>query len=69
MNKDHLISLETRIAHLERTIDDLSDVLARQDNEIRTLTRRLNVILEREAEREMSNSDGITLGNQKPPHW
>ncbi len=69
MNDDPQISLETRIAHLERLVDDLSDVVARQDKEIRALTGRLKILLEREAERELANPESVTLGNQKPPHW
>ena len=33
--------LEEQIAHLIRTVDDLSDIVARQEGEIATLTRRV----------------------------
>jgi len=69
MNDDHKTSIETRIAHLEHTVDELSDVIARQDTEMRLLTRKLQVLMEREAEREMSGASGVTVGNEKPPHW
>ena len=60
--------LEERIAHLIRAQEDLSDVVARQQAEIDRLTRRVEMLLQREAERE---ADGPTPAdpNQKPPHW
>lgn len=61
--------LEEQIAYLGRTVDDLSEVVARQEREIALLTRRLALVLEREAEREAADSGTIPLADQKPPHW
>ena len=61
--------LEEQIAHLTRTIEELSDVIARQDREITTLTRRVEMLMKREAEREAAGSGGIVLGDERPPHW
>ncbi|MHA7885733.1 SlyX family protein [Roseicyclus sp.] len=61
--------LEERIAHLERTVDDLSEVVARQDAEIARLTRRVEMLMMREAEREVDAGGTIPLADQKPPHW
>ena len=65
---DRTAGLEERIAHLIRAQEDLSDVVARQGAEIDRLTRRVEMLLLREAERE---ADGITPAdpNQRPPHW
>ncbi|WP_026198385.1 SlyX family protein [Wenxinia marina] len=57
--------IEEKIAHLTRTCDDLSDVVARQEREIAALTRRVQVLMEREAEREVAQDTPIT----PPPHW
>lgn len=62
-------SLEERIAHLERQVEDLSDIVARQDRDIALLTRRIQMVMEREAEREADGSSAVHLGDQKPPHW
>ncbi len=62
-------TLEERIAHLERTTDDLSEVVARQDAEIARLTRRVEMLMMREAEREVDQGGTIPLADQKPPHW
>lgn len=61
--------LEERIAHLTRMLEDLSDVVARQDGEIAKLTARLAMLMQREAERELTEGGSIPLGDQKPPHW
>lgn len=61
--------IEEDIAHLLRTVDDLSDVVARQEKEIDILKRRLHVLMEREAEREMDAGGSVPLADQRPPHW
>ena len=61
--------LEERIAHLMRVVDDLSDEVARQGREIDVLTRRLVLMMEREAEREYDDGSSIPLADQRPPHW
>lgn len=60
--------LEERIAHLTRSVDELSEVVARQAREIDRLARRVGLLLEREAERE-AEGGSIPLADQRPPHW
>lgn len=60
---------EERIAEIERIVEELSDVLARQDREISQLRRRLSLLLEREAERAAEAGGGVTLADERPPHW
>ena len=62
------LQAEERIAHLERAIDDLSEVVARQDAEIRRLSRHVGLLMEREATREATEG-AIPLADQRPPHW
>jgi SlyX protein len=61
--------LEEQIAHLTRMMDEMSDVVARQDAEIVRLTRRVEILMGREAEREAQGGGGVPLADQKPPHW
>ncbi len=61
--------LEEKIAHLTRMVDDLSDVVARQENELRLLTNRVRMLMEREAEREADADGSVTIGDQRPPHY
>lgn len=65
---ERLDSLEERVAHLIRTVEDLSDVVAAQARDVDTLTRRVQMLMEREAERE-SMGMGSAEANVPPPHW
>jgi SlyX protein len=64
---DRIESLEERIAHLTRAVEDLSDVVARQAGEIDRLTRLTRMLAEREAERDATGE--APAANQRPPHW
>lgn len=66
---DDRTAQEERLAHLERVLADLSDVVARQDREIDRLTRRVELLMSRDAEREIEAGGTVVLGDQKPPHW
>ncbi|MBO9465675.1 SlyX family protein [Tropicibacter sp. R15_0] len=61
--------LEERIAHLLRVVDDLSDTVARQDKELKVLSDRVLMLMQREAEREAEGGGGIVIGDERPPHW
>nr|WP_102225205.1 SlyX family protein [Acidimangrovimonas sediminis] len=61
--------IEEQMAYLARTVEDLSEVVARQSREIDLLTRRLALMIEREAEREYEAGGTIPLADQKPPHY
>ena len=58
-----------KLAHLIRTVDDLSDVIARQEGEIARLTARVEMLMRREAEREAQGSGGVVFGDERPPHY
>lgn len=62
------LRLEEAVAHLSRVVDDLSEVVARQEREIVRLSRRVGLLMEREAEREAEGGT-IPLADQRPPHW
>lgn len=62
-------AFEERIAHLEKTVDDLSAVVARQDAEIAVLKRRVEMLMGREAAREAEGTGGVILGDERPPHY
>lgn len=68
-NAARITGLEETLAHLTKAVEDLSDVLARHDREIARLTRRIEMLMEREAGREADAGAQIPLADQKPPHW
>lgn len=61
--------LEEQIAHLVRTVDEISAVMARQQTEIDRLARRVELLLAREAERQQEAGGGVVLGDERPPHY
>ncbi|MBO9447213.1 SlyX family protein [Ruegeria sp. R14_0] len=61
--------LEEQIAHLTRTVEELNAVVTRQQDEIDRLTRRVEMLMRREGEREQEGSGGIVLGDERPPHY
>ncbi|WP_114965923.1 SlyX family protein [Alkalilacustris brevis] len=66
---DRLTAAEEQIAHLSRIVDELSEIIARQEDEIGRLRRRVAQLIEREAEREADAGGQISLSDQRPPHW
>jgi len=65
---DRVQALEEKTAHLMRAVEDLSDVVARQAREIEVLQRRVQMLMEREAERE-AMAGAAPEANVRPPHW
>jgi len=64
-----MVHLEEKIAHLTRVVDDLSDIVASQQSEIDRLTRRVEMLMHREAEREEALGGGVVAGDERPPHY
>jgi len=61
--------LEENIAHLTRMVEELSDVIARQDSDIARLTHKVEMLIAREAGREADSPGGVLLGDDRPPHY
>ncbi|TMV09959.1 SlyX family protein [Ruegeria sediminis] len=61
--------LEEQIAHLIRTVDELSAVVAGQQDEIDRLERRVQMLMQREAARDQEGSGGVVFGDERPPHY
>ena len=66
---DDISPVEETLAHLSRAVDELSDIVARQETEITQLKRRIGMLMGREAERELSEGGTVPLADQRPPHW
>ena len=64
-----MTELEEKLAHLIRTVDDLSEIVTGQQAEIDRLTRRVAMLMEREATREAEGTGGIVMGDERPPHY
>ncbi|WP_108485214.1 SlyX family protein [Oceaniglobus ichthyenteri] len=62
-------ALEERIAHLTRVVDDLSDIVTDHAQRLERVERRLAMVMQREAERELSEGGSVPLADDRPPHW
>lgn len=69
MTQDRLTLLEETIAHLSLQVEELNDVVTKQDAELSKLSHLVRILTEREAEREQGNSGGVILGDERPPHY
>ena len=67
MSTEHLERLEFRLAHLERAIQELSDVLYRQQREIDALRDRGQQLLEQVE--QLEGRGGDPGGVEIPPHY
>ena len=67
--ENRITDLEETAAHLTKTVDELSDIIARQDGEIALLTRKVLLLMEREAQREDSEGAAVVMGDERPPHY
>ncbi|MFY0690710.1 MAG: SlyX family protein [Paracoccaceae bacterium] len=66
---DRITQLEEETAHLTKTVEELSDIVARQERELTLLTNRVRMLMEREAERELDAGGTVPLADQRPPHY
>ncbi|MEE4119109.1 MAG: SlyX family protein [Paracoccaceae bacterium] len=60
--------VEEELAHLRRTCDDLSEMVARQEREIARLSARVTLLMERAAAQEQEGTGGAVFA-ETPPHW
>ena len=61
--------LEEQIAYLTRTVDELNEIVTSQQSDIDLLKRRVQMLMEREAQREAEGSGGAIFGDERPAHY
>jgi len=61
--------LEEKIAHLTHTVEELSDVMAKQDSELRRLSLIVDHLAQRAKGREEDGGGVFILGDERPPHY
>ncbi len=64
-----LEAAEVHITHLTRTVDELSDQVARQAGQIDRLNARFQALLDRLSKQDTGEESEIPLLDQRPPHW
>jgi SlyX protein len=60
---------EIEISHLSRTIEELSDEVARQGEQIDRLNARFETLLDRLSKQQEDGESDQSLEAQRPPHW
>ena len=68
MSDDHLERLEIKLAFLEKSTNDLSDVVYRQQQDIASLNERL-AALAAGIEALKANDRPYTMEEERPPHY
>lgn len=63
------IELEERIAHLERMLEELSQVVAGQAEDIARLGRLTEALRRKAVEDAAAAGGGIVFGDERPPHY
>ena len=61
--------LEEQIAYLTRTVDELNGIVTTQQADIDVLKRRVQMLMEREAQREADQGSHMFTGDERPPHY
>jgi SlyX protein len=66
---ERLEAAEVHITHLTRSIEDLSDQVARQADEIDRLKARFQMLIDRMTKHDSGEDSDVPLLEQRPPHW
>lgn len=61
--------LEETVAHLLLQVEELSQITARQDQEIMQLSKKLGLLVERAAREDATGGGGVIVGDERPPHY
>ena len=65
---ERLSTIEEKLAHLELAVNELSDVVARQQKELDRATERHQRLLDKMASME-SDFGASATAEEKPPHY
>ena len=67
MSQEQIYNLEAHLAHLSKTCEELSDIVAAQHKQIDKLTRFIEKFTDREVENVTQGFDRNP--DKNPPHW
>ena len=66
MSEQRLIEIENKISHQEALLEDLNQVICRQQETIDLIETKLKALIERFRE---GGGNAEIVGNEKPPHY
>jgi SlyX protein len=61
--------LEERIAHLERMVEELSDVVVTQGRELDRMGRVVEALRQKAVQDSQAQDGGIVMADERPPHY
>ncbi len=64
-----LTALEEKLAHLEKTVEDLSELLRLQSAEIDRLSKLTSAMATRLRETTDQGTGGVFFSDERPPHY
>ena len=67
MSDERFVEIETKLAHQEALLEELHQVLYKQQATIDQLSGALKALVEKNE--NLNDSKAIAPGNQKPPHY
>ncbi len=69
MTESRLTDLESTLAFQERTIQDLSDVICRQQQDIDTLAKQVQILVQKMEQSETPADNAGEAESTVPPHY
>jgi uncharacterized coiled-coil protein SlyX len=64
-----LVAIETALAHAERRVEELNEVVTAQADAVDRLRAQVRALANRLAAAEAALPDDAPEANQPPPHW
>lgn len=64
-----ITELETRTAFQEDLLNTLNDIVAKQDRQLATLTRKLDLLKEQLEQQGDGGGGSDSMGHEPPPHY
>ncbi len=68
MNEERLVDIESKLAHQEQLIDELNDVVTKQQEQIMQIEKLCNSLVNRIRVMDDSQTDDAGQ-NEPPPHY
>lgn len=67
-NEQRFIELETKIAHQDFLIEELNQVIYRQQKDMDVMETKLSALIKRFQD-QLESAPEVGPGNEKPPHY
>jgi SlyX protein len=66
--EDRIVNIETKVAYLEHSVSELSEVMASQNQTVAELQKKLDVLIHMYRQLK-DDGDAGDMPHEKPPHY